>query len=161
VDTVVRRIPDILACRQREARRDHEQDANKLSQHAASPLQFVVACSRPVDRDSVRGALSQGSGWPLALIVPVIGAALALCVLGALLPTWRAARMLPAEALRRQGTARARAKMVLARPKSVLMRGAGKSAGFYHRNKDAEKWGKVIRTAKLRGVGRRDHLLAW
>jgi putative ABC transport system permease protein len=35
------------------------------------------------------------------LIVPLVGAALALCVLGALLPAWRAARMLPAEALRR------------------------------------------------------------
>lgn len=36
-----------------------------------------------------------------ALIVPVAGAALVLCVLGALLPAWRAARMRPAEALRR------------------------------------------------------------
>jgi putative ABC transport system permease protein len=35
------------------------------------------------------------------LIAPVIGAAFALCVLGALLPAWRAVRMLPAEALRR------------------------------------------------------------
>jgi putative ABC transport system permease protein len=35
------------------------------------------------------------------LIVPVIGAAFVLCVLGALLPAWRAVRMLPAEALRR------------------------------------------------------------
>jgi putative ABC transport system permease protein len=35
------------------------------------------------------------------LIVPVTGAALVLCLLGALLPAWRAARMLPAEALRR------------------------------------------------------------
>jgi putative ABC transport system permease protein len=37
----------------------------------------------------------------VALIAPVVGAALALCVLGALLPAWRAARILPAEALRR------------------------------------------------------------
>jgi putative ABC transport system permease protein len=37
----------------------------------------------------------------VTLIVPVVGAALVLCVLGALLPAWRAARMLPAEALRR------------------------------------------------------------
>jgi putative ABC transport system permease protein len=37
----------------------------------------------------------------LALIAPVVGTALALCVLGALVPAWRAARMLPAEALRR------------------------------------------------------------
>jgi putative ABC transport system permease protein len=36
-----------------------------------------------------------------ALIVPVVGAALALCLIGALAPAWRAARMLPAEALRR------------------------------------------------------------
>ena len=35
------------------------------------------------------------------LIAPVIGAAFLLCVLGALLPAWRAVRMLPAEALRR------------------------------------------------------------
>jgi putative ABC transport system permease protein len=35
------------------------------------------------------------------LIVPVIGAAFVLCVLGALMPAWRAVRMLPAEALRR------------------------------------------------------------
>jgi len=35
------------------------------------------------------------------LIVPVIGAAVMLCILGALLPAWRAVRMLPAEALRR------------------------------------------------------------
>ncbi len=35
------------------------------------------------------------------LIAPVIGAAFVLCVLGALLPAWRAVRMLPAEALRR------------------------------------------------------------
>jgi len=37
----------------------------------------------------------------LGLIAPVIGAALVLCTLGALLPAWRAVRMLPAEALRR------------------------------------------------------------
>ena len=37
----------------------------------------------------------------VALIAPVVGAALVLCVLGALVPAWRAARMLPAEALRR------------------------------------------------------------
>jgi putative ABC transport system permease protein len=37
----------------------------------------------------------------VGLIAPVIGAALVLCVLGALLPAWRAVRMLPAEALRR------------------------------------------------------------
>jgi putative ABC transport system permease protein len=35
------------------------------------------------------------------LIVPVVGAAFVLCILGALLPAWRAMRMLPAEALRR------------------------------------------------------------
>jgi putative ABC transport system permease protein len=37
----------------------------------------------------------------IGLIAPVISAAFALCVLGALLPAWRAVRMLPAEALRR------------------------------------------------------------
>ncbi len=37
----------------------------------------------------------------VTLIAPVAGAALVLCLLGALLPAWRAARMLPAEALRR------------------------------------------------------------
>jgi putative ABC transport system permease protein len=36
-----------------------------------------------------------------ALIVPVLAAALVLCLLGALVPAWRVARMLPAEALRR------------------------------------------------------------
>jgi putative ABC transport system permease protein len=36
-----------------------------------------------------------------ALIAPVVVAAFALCVLGALLPAWRAVRMVPAEALRR------------------------------------------------------------
>lgn len=35
------------------------------------------------------------------LIVPVVGAAFVLCMLGALLPAWGAMRMLPAEALRR------------------------------------------------------------
>ena len=35
------------------------------------------------------------------LIAPVLGAAFALCILGALLPAWRAVRMIPAEALRR------------------------------------------------------------
>ena len=37
----------------------------------------------------------------IGLVAPVIGAAFALCVVGALLPAWRAVRMLPAEALRR------------------------------------------------------------
>jgi ABC-type lipoprotein release transport system permease subunit len=37
----------------------------------------------------------------VVLIAPVVGAALVLCVLGALVPAWRAARMLPGEALRR------------------------------------------------------------
>jgi putative ABC transport system permease protein len=37
----------------------------------------------------------------VGLIAPIVGAAFALCVLGALLPAWRAVRMLPAEALRR------------------------------------------------------------
>jgi len=37
----------------------------------------------------------------VGLIVPVIGAAFVFCVLGALLPAWRAVRTLPAEALRR------------------------------------------------------------
>jgi len=37
----------------------------------------------------------------VGVIAPVIAAAFALCVLGALLPAWRAVRMLPAEALRR------------------------------------------------------------
>jgi putative ABC transport system permease protein len=37
----------------------------------------------------------------ISLVVPVIGAAFILCIFGALLPAWRAARMLPAEALRR------------------------------------------------------------
>jgi putative ABC transport system permease protein len=35
------------------------------------------------------------------VIAPVLGAAFALCLLGGLLPAWRAARMVPAEALRR------------------------------------------------------------
>jgi len=37
----------------------------------------------------------------LALIAPVLGAACALCLIGSLLPAWRAIRMVPAEALRR------------------------------------------------------------
>ena len=37
----------------------------------------------------------------LGLVAPVLIAAFALCVLGALLPAWRAVRMVPAEALRR------------------------------------------------------------
>jgi putative ABC transport system permease protein len=37
----------------------------------------------------------------VGLIGPVVAAAFVLCVLGALLPAWRAVRMLPAEALRR------------------------------------------------------------
>lgn len=37
----------------------------------------------------------------VALIAPVVVAAFVLCVLGALLPAWRAVRMVPAEALRR------------------------------------------------------------
>jgi putative ABC transport system permease protein len=37
----------------------------------------------------------------MSLIAPVVGATFVLCALGALLPAWRAARMLPAEALRR------------------------------------------------------------
>jgi len=37
----------------------------------------------------------------VGLIAPVVGAAFVLCVLGALLPAWRAVRMIPAEALRR------------------------------------------------------------
>ena len=37
----------------------------------------------------------------VALIAPVVGAAFVLSLLGALLPAWRAVRMLPAEALRR------------------------------------------------------------
>jgi putative ABC transport system permease protein len=37
----------------------------------------------------------------IGLIAPIISAAFVLCVLGALLPAWRAVRMLPAEALRR------------------------------------------------------------
>jgi putative ABC transport system permease protein len=37
----------------------------------------------------------------VALIAPVVGAAFVLCILGALLPAWRAVRILPAEALRR------------------------------------------------------------
>jgi ABC-type lipoprotein release transport system permease subunit len=37
----------------------------------------------------------------VGLVAPVIGAAVVLCILGALLPAWRAVRMLPAEALRR------------------------------------------------------------
>jgi len=37
----------------------------------------------------------------LALIVPVIGAAFALCTAGSLYPAWRATRMTPAEALQR------------------------------------------------------------
>jgi putative ABC transport system permease protein len=35
------------------------------------------------------------------LIAPVLAAAFALCILGSLLPAWRAVRMIPAEALRR------------------------------------------------------------
>src|SRR5262249_44338046 len=37
----------------------------------------------------------------VGLVAPVIGAAFVLCTLGALLPAWRAVRMIPAEALRR------------------------------------------------------------
>jgi putative ABC transport system permease protein len=37
----------------------------------------------------------------VALIAPILGAAFALCLLGALFPAWRAIRMVPAEALRR------------------------------------------------------------
>jgi putative ABC transport system permease protein len=37
----------------------------------------------------------------LELIAPVLIAAFALCILGAILPAWRAVRMVPAEALRR------------------------------------------------------------
>ena len=37
----------------------------------------------------------------IELIAPVLAAAFVLCVLGSLFPAWRAARMLPAEALRR------------------------------------------------------------
>jgi putative ABC transport system permease protein len=37
----------------------------------------------------------------IGLIAPVISAAFAVCVLAALLPAWRAVRILPAEALRR------------------------------------------------------------
>jgi putative ABC transport system permease protein len=37
----------------------------------------------------------------VGLIAPIVGAAFVLCVLGALVPAWRAVRMLPAEALRR------------------------------------------------------------
>jgi putative ABC transport system permease protein len=37
----------------------------------------------------------------VALILPIVGAAFALCLLGALFPAWRAIRMVPAEALRR------------------------------------------------------------
>jgi putative ABC transport system permease protein len=37
----------------------------------------------------------------VGLIAPVIGAAFVLCIFGALLPAWRAVRMIPAEALRR------------------------------------------------------------
>ncbi len=37
----------------------------------------------------------------IGLIAPVVGAVFMLCMLGALLPAWRAVRMLPAEALRR------------------------------------------------------------
>jgi putative ABC transport system permease protein len=36
-----------------------------------------------------------------ALIAPVLGAACGLCLIGSLLPAWRAIRMMPAEALRR------------------------------------------------------------
>jgi putative ABC transport system permease protein len=37
----------------------------------------------------------------VGLIVPVLAAAFALCILGSLMPAWRAVRMIPAEALRR------------------------------------------------------------
>ena len=37
----------------------------------------------------------------IALIAPVLGAACALCLIGSLIPAWRAIRMVPAEALRR------------------------------------------------------------
>jgi putative ABC transport system permease protein len=37
----------------------------------------------------------------VALIAPVLGAACGLCLIGSLLPAWRAIRMVPAEALRR------------------------------------------------------------
>jgi putative ABC transport system permease protein len=37
----------------------------------------------------------------IALIAPILGAAFGLCLLGSLIPAWRAIRMVPAEALRR------------------------------------------------------------
>ena len=37
----------------------------------------------------------------VALIAPILGAAFTLCLIGSLLPGWRAIRMVPAEALRR------------------------------------------------------------
>jgi putative ABC transport system permease protein len=37
----------------------------------------------------------------VTLIVPVLAAAFVLCILGSLMPAWRAVRMIPAEALRR------------------------------------------------------------
>jgi len=37
----------------------------------------------------------------VAVIVPILLAAFALCIVGALLPAWRAAQLIPADALRR------------------------------------------------------------
>jgi putative ABC transport system permease protein len=62
-------------------------------------LSFAVAWAVPYI--PVVGRLIAFRPGSAALIVPVVGAALVLCLLGALVPAWRAARMLPAEALRR------------------------------------------------------------
>jgi putative ABC transport system permease protein len=61
-------------------------------------LSFVAAFVLP----SVPAIGSIVSFKPSAgLVAPVLSAAFALCVIGSLFPAWRAARMLPAEALRR------------------------------------------------------------
>lgn len=61
-------------------------------------LSFLAASAFP--RIPIIGALISFKP-SVGLIAPVIAAAFALCVLGALLPAWRAVRMIPAEALRR------------------------------------------------------------
>jgi putative ABC transport system permease protein len=61
-------------------------------------LSFVVAYGVPYIPIVGRLISFRSAGL---LIVPVVGAAFVLCMLGALLPAWRAMRMLPAEALRR------------------------------------------------------------
>jgi putative ABC transport system permease protein len=62
-------------------------------------LSFLAAFAFP--RIPAIGNLILSFKPSIALIAPVLAAAFALCILGSLLPAWRAVRMVPAEALRR------------------------------------------------------------